>query len=160
GAVLEEPTREGTPYPVKRSKRASEATDDGAPDWASIREDASDRYGDGLLGLLLYQDDRLAERRVHPMSPWWQWTLVSFFAARLRVPTLQWILALVGRGGGKSTTLERIAIVVSLFAARTMPSTEAWQWPFISVVLPDARRRIHEIAKLIRFAWGLEVKPN
>lgn len=129
---------------------------------ARVRDEAARRYGPGLFGLLLYQDDLLAAgpRPIHSISPWWRETFRAYFAARLSFPMLFWILAMVGRGGGKSTTLERLAIIVMLFAPRTMSSAEAWQWPFISIRAEDAARRIREIEKLINRAYGLDVKAN
>lgn len=131
-----------------------------APKWARIRAEAERRYGPGLFGLLCYQDDLLAAKGERRMSQWWLGVFAAFFEARLSLLTLCWILALVGRGGGKSTTLERFAIVVALFAERSMPPSERWQWPFISILKKDADRRISEIEKLLNAAYGLDVKVN
>lgn len=141
---------------------------DGAPDFDAFREEAETTFPDAhpLMRLYLLQDERLAARGLSRTSPWWRWTFAQFFAAResqrllLGYVLLQWIVALVGRGGGKSTTLEKLALTILLFTPRTIPQTETWQWPYISVRPIDARRRIYETAKLLRLAYALDVKPT
>lgn len=131
-----------------------------AEKWTRIHAAAERLHGPGLFGLLCYQDDLLAAKGMHRMSRWWLGVFYAFFTARLSLPTLQWILAMVGRGGGKSTTLERFAIIISLFAQRSIPPTECWQWPYISVLKSDAERRVNETSKMLRLAYGLDVKVN
>jgi hypothetical protein len=85
------------------------------------------------------------------MSPWWRSALRAFYASRKT-----WCLALVGRGGGKSTTLTRVAACEGLFTARVVPPGQTWWFPFLSVLATDARARIVEIQAILR-AVGLEV---
>lgn len=108
-----------------------------------------------MLGLYLYQDDLLASKGERRTSPWWKWTFAQFFDARLDFPWLFWILVMVGRGGGKSSTLERLAIIVMIFAVREAPPSETWQAIFMSILKEDARKRIIEIEKLLHAAYGL-----
>ncbi len=86
--------------------------------WARIRVEAEEKYGPGLFGLNLWQDAQLVKHRIPPTSPWWKWTIRTFLSLREADPLLQWIVALVGRGGGKSTTLEKLMLIVVLFIAR------------------------------------------
>lgn len=148
------------PAPANEAKPPAPPPNPNAAKWERIRSAAARLYGPGLFGLLCYQDDLLAAKGERRMSHWWLGVFSAFFEARIALPTLCWLLALVGRGGGKSTTLERFAIVVSLFAERSMPPSERWQWPFISILKSDAERRINEIDKLLRLAYALDVKVS
>jgi hypothetical protein len=86
-----------------------------------------------------------------PTSPWWLWSIGEFYASGK-----PWGVFLVGRGGGKSTTLEKVAGSTSFFGRRRVPPGQVWTWPFISVGPDDANRRITGIAAVYR-AIGLEI---
>lgn len=145
-----EPAPEPPPKRSRVGRTPAKDLDDGGPDWESIRAEAAE-FGEGWLGWLRWQDYRLEQAQCRlRMSPWWQWTMTEFYASRL-----MWLIAIVGRGGGKSTTLERLAIVLTLLMPRSTPPGEAWQWPFVSVRSSDARRRLFEIQAMIRAAYGL-----
>jgi hypothetical protein len=84
----------------------------------------------------------------------WRDELRRFYASGRR-----WGVFLVGRGGGKSTTLTRVAACEALFTERSIPPGQRWIWPFVSVSIGDARRRITEIAAILR-AIGVDVEPS
>src|SRR6185312_17243958 len=75
---------------------------------------------------LMWQDQRLAGAGFPSMSPWWKGTLRAWYASQRR-----WLVALVGRGGGKSTTLTRVAACEGMFTARAVPPGQRWIWPFV-----------------------------
>jgi hypothetical protein len=125
----------------------------GADRWQKLREEAG-KLAPGITGILLYVDGILASKGQPPMSAWWRETLTAFYASGKR-----WCLLLVGRGGGKSTTLERCAIVEAIFAERSVPPGQTWVWPFLSVLKSDARRRLDEIEALLS-AIGVEHKRS
>ena len=111
----------------------------------------------GMFGYLLWVDQRVVDYGMPRMSDWWRFAISGFYASGKR-----WGIFRVGRGGGKSTTLTRIAATEGLFAERQIPPGQRWIWPFISINTEDAGRRIVEIASVLR-AVGLtpEIKrPN
>ena len=140
---------------IVRSKRASEATDDGAPDWDSFRELAARKYGPGRTGLYLLQDERLIAHGMPATSPWWRWSIGGFFDSGLT-----WFVPMVGRGAGKSTNLEKLLLVVVLLTERVVPTGQPWTCPFMSAVERDAVRRIVEIKALLLMAYGIEAKVS
>lgn len=85
------------------------------------------------------------------MSPWWQQEIGAF--VRSGKP---WGIFLVGRGGGKSTSLELLAAVLARHGERVVPPGQTWTMPFISVGPDDANRRINGIAACFR-ADGLAI---
>lgn len=115
----------------------------GADRWQTLRDEAA-KLGPGMFGILLYVDGLLVSKGHPPMSLWWRETLREFYASGKR-----WCILLVGRGGGKSTTLERCALVEAIFAEREMPPGQTWIWPFLSVKKSDARRRLDELESLL-----------
>ena len=128
-------------------------TDDGASgglDVDTIEREAA-QHAEGPFGYLLWVESRLATKGFHAMSPWWRESLRAFYASGK-----QWGLWCVSRGGGKSTTLERVAATNALLIPRTVPPGQTWSWPFISVGPDDANRRIDGIAAVFR-AIGLPV---
>ena len=147
--------REPEPAPIVRSKRASEATDDGSPDWDAFRETAAHRYGEGRTGLYLLQDERLIAHGMPATSPWWRWSIGGFFDSGLT-----WFVPMVGRGAGKSTNLEKLLLVVVLLTERVVPTGQPWTCPFMSAVERDAFRRIGEIKALLLMAYGIEAKVS
>ncbi len=140
------------------SKRASEATDDGQPDWEAFRREADSKHGPGRYGLYLLQEERIAKTsagRMPATSLWWLKTFREFFESNLT-----WLLAMVGRGGGKSSNLERLFMVVALLTERVVPPGQPWTAPFMSVVEKDADRRIAELVTLLMLAYRIEVKAR
>ncbi len=62
----------------------------------------------------------------------------------------------MGRGGGKSTSLELLAAAIARYGERKIPPGQTWTMPFISVGPDDANRRINGIASCFR-ADGLAI---
>jgi hypothetical protein len=85
------------------------------------------------------------------MSPWWRAEVGRFFVSGKPLG-----IFLVGRGGGKSTTWERVAATVVRYGVRSSPPGQTWTAPFISVGPDDANRRIDGMAAVFR-ADGLAI---
>lgn len=99
----------------------------------------------GPFGFLLWTDQRVTDRGLPPMSTWWRQSLGLFYRSGKR-----WGIFRVGRGGGKSTTLVRVAACEAVFANRQIPPGQRWMWPFLSVEQADAARRIIELQTVLR----------
>lgn len=135
------------PHPLT-PPRVAATLPSGAPDWPRIRREAAE-FAAGPYGLLLWQEARLVAAGFHPMSPWWLATLEDFYASQKR-----WLLALVGRGGGKSSGLTRVA-ATAIDTERRIPPGQTWIYPFVSVRKSDARNRLFEIQRILETAYGL-----
>lgn len=103
------------------------------------------------FGFLLYVDAACVRAGMPALSPWWRWSLGEAYAS-----LKQWLIFLVGRGGGKSTSLERVAGSDAVWSPRKVPPGQVWTWPFISVGPDDANRRVNGIAAVFR-AMGMAV---
>lgn len=125
------------------------------PDWEKFAQEAADEFGPGRMGLYLKQDARLVQRGIPATSPWWRWTINEYFGSGKT-----WLIAMVGRGGGKSTTLERFLLSIIMHTPRVAPPSQEWQCPIVSVRPEDARRRINEIQVMLRMAYFLETKVS
>lgn len=121
-----------------------------APVWLAARAEAAE-LALGPFGLLLWLDGRLVKAGFPAMSAWWTATAGGFYRSGKR-----WLLVRVGRGGGKSTTLVRVAASDGLFGERSIPPGQRWVWPFISATTTDARRRIVELQAILG-AVGVKV---
>lgn len=109
------------------------------------------RFAPGPFGYLLWTDAQCTLAGFPPMSAWWRYSTREFYASGK-----PWGIFLVGRGGGKSTTLERCAASDARFVERKVFPGQVWTWPFISVGPDDANRRITGIAAVFR-ACGLNI---
>lgn len=118
--------------------------------WAQIQAEAA-RYAPGPLGFFLWIDARCVAHGMPSCSAWWRYSIGAFYDSGKSFG-----IFLVGRGGGKSTTLERIAGADSLFTERKVTNGQTHTWPFISVGPDDANRRISGIAAVYRAA-GLAI---
>ncbi len=93
----------------------------------------------------------IRQRGLTPTSRWWIWAIEEFFKSGKR-----WWFVEVGRGGSKSTTLERLAGSLSYLEERTVPPGQTWEYLFISVAVDDANRRIHGLEAAIARGFGVE----
>lgn len=138
-----------------RSKRVSEATDDGAPDWQRIRQEAAG-YAPGPFGWVLYQEDQLAHsgENFPALSPFSLYVIEGFFLSGKR-----WLLWMAGRGFGKSTLTARLATAIGFGVQRRAAPGPAWVCPLVSVLPVDADRRLEDIQKILLHAYHQETKP-
>jgi hypothetical protein len=152
-----------TPYHVHEEQAESPEESDEVvkacpiPDIEGVKRIAL-QHAKGPLGFLLWMDTKFVAQGQHALSDWWKQSFREFFDSEKT-----WGIWQVGRGGGKSTGLERLSILYVLFgsllAERHIPPGQRWIWPFISASTQDAGRRIREIQAL-NMALGLETKPK
>jgi len=147
-ALWKKPTQPMPTTTAKSSEGTPVQAPPEAPRWTTATVDLAP------FERLMWLDDQLVAGGFPPMSPWWRAQLWNFYASGKR-----WLVALVGRGGGKSTTLTRVAVAESLFAVRAVPPGQRWIWPFVSVGTADSRRRITEIGAILR-AIGIEAEAK
>ncbi len=138
--------------PAVAASRVSEAGE--RPSTADARRARilaeSSALGGGPCGRFLWLDARCAERGLTPTSPWWAWAIKDFFDSGKR-----WWFLEVGRGGSKSTTLERLAASLSMLEERSVPPGQTWEYLFISVGVDDANRRIRGLHAVNERGFGL-----
>jgi hypothetical protein len=148
------PARVANDVGETRSKRASEATDDGAPDWDRIRAEAAE-MAPGIFGVLLWQEQRLAAsgHNFPALSPFTLQTIDNFFMSGKR-----WLLWMAGRGFGKSTLTSRMATAIGFGVERRSAPGPAWVCPLVSVLPVDADRRLEDIQQILMHAYLQEVK--
>jgi hypothetical protein len=139
---------------TKAIREAAPETSDGAPalDLDTITQEAA-ALGPGMFGYFLWLDERCVSVGMTPTSPWWRWSLGEFFASGKR-----WGVWQVGRGGSKSTTLERVTAALAEFAERVVPPGQRWELPYVSVGPEDANRRIRGIEAIYTRSMHLDVK--
>lgn len=136
---------------AKRGKAAASPPD--PIDLARITQEASE-HAPGPFGFFLWLDHRIAPQRGYAVSDWWRSEIGAFYGSGKRFGVF-----CGGRGMGKSTVLEEFSVEQTLFTERYVPPGQRWLWPFISVGLDDARRRIQEIAAMLR-AIGIDAAPK
>ena len=103
------------------------------------------RFAPGLLGYLLLLDAKCIDAGMPPISPWWRWSIGEFVTSGK-----PWGIWNVGRGAGKSTTLEKLTAAIAKYGERKIPPGQTWTIPLISVGPDDANRRINGIAAVFR----------
>lgn len=134
-----------SPAPVAAAPIVARDRTTGGDRWIKLREDAA-RLGPGMLGYLLAVEARLAARpNAHGFSPWWRYTLESYYRSGRPV-----LLACVGRGGGKSDTQTAVVVTECLFADRTIPPGDpAWIWPFLSKDMSESNDKFEPFVKAL-----------
>jgi hypothetical protein len=95
----------------------------------------------------------LAPKNFPPMSDWWRATVTDFYQA----PRRQLVLR-VGRRGGKSSTLCRIAVLEALFGEHAIPAGDVGVVAIVSVSRDQADERLKTI-KAILSALGVAYHP-
>jgi hypothetical protein len=87
------------------------------------------------------------------MSPWWRSTVTRFYESGRRQ-----LVARVGRRGGKSSTLCRIAVLEALFGEHVVPPGDLGVVAIISVSRDEASGRLRTV-KAILDALGVKYRP-
>lgn len=111
--------------------------------WSRVHREARDRH-EGLYGYLLWLDDALVRRGWPAVAPWWMETLRDFWASQKR-----WLLLRVGRRGGKSSTLCRVAVIEALFSRRQISPGDVGVWAIFSVDRAEASGRLTTIKAIL-----------
>lgn len=98
-------------------------------------------------------DASLVAAGFEPTSPWWLEQLQNAFTRHQRRQLRRWIIR-AGRRGGKSSTLCRLAVLVALFGAWSVPPGDTAVIAIVSVKTDEAAARLRTI-KTILTALGL-----
>src|SRR4051812_16685676 len=86
------------------------------------------------------QDEGLVAASFPPVSPWWRQQIERFFRSGRRQLVLR-----VGRRGGKSSTLCRVAVAWALFGAFSVPPGDIGIVAFVSVSRDESAQRLRTI---------------
>lgn len=97
-----------------------------------------------FLAKLKKQDQLLVAAGFPPMSPWW-WAQIERF---MRSGRRRWLLR-VGRRGGKSTTLCRLAVAWALYGSWSVPLGDTAVIAFVSIDRDEAAARLRTIAAIL-----------
>jgi hypothetical protein len=97
-----------------------------------------------VLAALRAQDDVLVKAGWPPISPWWWNVLERFYESGRRQLVLR-----VGRRGGKSSTLCRVAVAEVLHGGHAIPPGDAGMFAFVSVKRTEARERLRTIRAIL-----------
>jgi Terminase large subunit, T4likevirus-type, N-terminal len=87
------------------------------------------------------------------VSPWWRETLARFISSGKRTLVLR-----VGRRGGKSSTLCRVAVALALFGQHEIPPGDVGVVAFVSSTRDEARQRLSTIREILD-ALDVPYKP-
>jgi hypothetical protein len=98
-------------------------------------------------------EDALTSAGFPAMSPWWRAEVTRFYATARRQLVLR-----VGRRGGKSSTLCRIAVLEALFGEHTIPPGDVGVAAFVSISRDEAGQRLRTI-KAILDALHVRYRP-
>lgn len=97
-----------------------------------------------LMEAFLDLEARLRGARFHPTSPWWLATIERFCQSGKRQLVLR-----VGRRGGKSSTLCRIAVAEALYGAHEIPPGDIGIVGIVSVSIPEAKKRLRTVRAIL-----------
>jgi len=106
-----------------------------------------------ILGKLDEQEQALVERGFPPMSPWWRETIGRWYRGGRRH-----LVARVGRRGGKSSSLSRVAVVEALHGGHVVPPGDVGTVAVVSIDRREAKKRITTICAILD-ALGEEYGP-
>ena len=106
-----------------------------------------------LIARLHALDDALAARGFPRISSWWRSTLTRFYESERRQLVLR-----VGRRGGKSSTLCRVAVLEALFGEHSIPPGDVGIAAFVSVSRDEASQRLRTIRAILD-ALGVGYRP-
>ncbi|MBK8942025.1 MAG: hypothetical protein IPM79_31585 [Polyangiaceae bacterium] len=97
-----------------------------------------------LVRRLEAMDAALGAKGFPRMSPWWRETLVRFYSSGRRQ-----LVVRVGRRGGKSSTLCRLAVLEALFGEHVIPPGDVGVVAFISTRREEAGERLRTIRAIL-----------
>lgn len=90
-------------------------------------------------------EGELVAEGFHELSPWWREQISRFVRSGCR----RWVLR-VGRRGGKSSALARLAVATWLFGAWDVPRGDVAVIPFVSVSKDEASARLRTVGEILR----------
>ncbi len=101
--------------------------------------------GARILSKLRAVDALLVAAGFPPISPWWWAELERFYLSG----KMQFVLR-VGRRGGKSSTLCRVAVVEALYGEHVVAPGDEGVFAIISTKLGEARKRLITVEEILR----------
>ncbi len=104
------------------------------------------KYKVDLFEKLMWLEEKLASSIMgwHKMSEWWRTVLKKWFKGGKKRFAVR-----VGRRGGKSSTLCRVAVVLVLFGAYKIPAGDCGEFIFMSVSKKEAKSRLTTIKQIL-----------
>lgn len=97
-----------------------------------------------MLDVLWEMERRLIAKGFPPMSEWWRATLERFYRSGRRQLVLR-----VGRRGGKSSTLCRVAVLEALAGEHAIPPGDVGMFAIVSVSRTEAAQRLRTIRAIL-----------
>lgn len=108
--------------------------------------------GAELFDRLMHVDGRLVAAGFPAMSSWWSGLLREFYESGRRR-----LVVRVGRRGGKSSTISRVATTETLYGTWVIPPGDLGIWPIVSTTRPEASKRlitIKAVLDALRIKYG------
>jgi hypothetical protein len=112
-----------------------------------------DDHADEILARYDEVDRKLVAKGFPPTSPWWRDTIERWYRSGKRQAVLR-----VGRRGGKSSSLSRLAVVEALYGHHHIPPGDIGVGAVISTRNDEAGARLTTIAAILD-ALGVAHKP-
>lgn len=98
-----------------------------------------------ILAHLPALEAALTAHHFPPMSPWWRETITNFYKTQKRT-----IVARVGRRGGKSSTVCRLAVLEALYGEHDVTPGDVGVVAIVSANRDQANERLRTIATILR----------
>lgn len=98
----------------------------------------------GVFEGLMRNDERLVEAGFPPISPFWKENLKKLYAQGKSRLVIR-----VGRRGGKSSTMARVAVAEGLYGNHPIPPGDVGVFVFVSVRQEEAKERLRTIGQIL-----------
>lgn len=101
-------------------------------------------YGEYMWSSLMAMEEAIERKGFPPMSDFWKDSIKAFYLSKkLR------FVARVGRRGGKSSTLTRVAVNEAVFGQHEIPPGDTGKFAFVSVIKEEAQERLATIRAIL-----------
>ncbi len=104
----------------------------------------SETHADEILERFDEMDRRLTAAGFPPTSPWWREQIARWYGSGRRR-----LVARVGRRGGKSSTLSRLAVVEAVYGHHKIPPGDTGVVAVVSTTVPEADDRLNTIKAIL-----------
>jgi len=118
-----------------------------------VPEEPERSHAEEILARYDEVDAKLTAAGWPPTSDWWRAVIVRWYLAGVR-----WLIDRVGRRGGKSSTLSRLAVVEALYGHHAVPPGDIGTVAIVSTDRPEAMGRLRTIEAIVD-ALGVAWKP-
>jgi hypothetical protein len=106
-------------------------------------------HADEILARYDEVDAKLVARGFPPTSAWWRGTFERWYRGRDVAGGVRQLVARVGRRGGKSSSLSRLAVVEALYGHHDVPPGDTGVVAVISTRLGEAAQRLGTITSIL-----------